>query len=228
MVWQTFDYYLEQTAGYYGCKKACEPLHIMWDSKENVIKVTNNTGKAQSKLNAVAKIFNLDGSLAYSDSVIVDADIDQVITCFKLKFPENLSKTHFIQLKLESGDQVLTDNFYWRGTTYQNYNALSTLKSVNLKGSLKQSTVGNTKFYKVKITNPTSNVALMIRLKVLKDLSNDRVLPTYYSDNYFSLLPNESKELTLEFDSKYLDGEKPKIMVEGWNITPFEVVEVIK
>ena len=68
----------------------------------------------------------------------------------------------------------------------------------------------------------------MIRLKVLKKISNDRVLPTYDSDNYFSLLPNESKEFTLEFDSKYLEGEKPKIMVERWNITPFEVEAVMK
>lgn len=228
MVWQTFDYYLEQTAGYYGCKKACEPLHIMWDSKENVIKVTNNTGKAYAKLNAIAQIYNLDGTLAYGDSVTVDAGIDTVITCFNLKFPENLSETHFIKLKLKSGNKVLTDNFYWRGTKYQDYNALSTLKSVNLKGSAKQSNVGNTRFYKVNITNPTANVALMIRLKVLKNISNDRVLPTYYSDNYFSLLPYESKEVTLEFDSKYLDGEKPKIMIEGWNINPFEVVDVSK
>lgn len=195
----------------------------MWDSKENVIKVTNNTGKARTKLNAVAKIYNLDGTLAYGDSLIVDADMDQVITCFNLKFPENLSETHFIQLKLKRGNKVLTDNFYWRGNSYQNYNALSTLKSVNLKGSAKQSNVGNTRFYKVNITNPTADVALMIRFKVLKNISNDRVLPTYYSDNYFSLLPNESKELTVEFDSKYLNGEKPKIRVEGWNITPFEV-----
>lgn len=62
----------------------------------------------------------------------------------------------------------------------------------------------------------------MIHLKVPKNISNDRVLPTYDSDNYFSLLPNESKELTLEFDSKYLDGEKLKIMVEGLNITPLD------
>jgi Exo-beta-D-glucosaminidase Ig-fold domain len=28
MVWQTYDYYLEPTAGYFGAKKASEPLHI--------------------------------------------------------------------------------------------------------------------------------------------------------------------------------------------------------
>ena len=31
-VWQTYDYYLEPTAGYFGAKKGCEPLHVQWNS----------------------------------------------------------------------------------------------------------------------------------------------------------------------------------------------------
>ena len=30
-VWQTYDYYFEPTAGYFGAKKASEPLHIQWN-----------------------------------------------------------------------------------------------------------------------------------------------------------------------------------------------------
>ena len=32
-VWQTYDYYFEPTAAYYGCKKGSEPLHIQWNSR---------------------------------------------------------------------------------------------------------------------------------------------------------------------------------------------------
>ena len=225
-VWQTYDYYLEQTAGYYGSKKACEPLHIMWDCNTNVVKVSNNTGKHYTNLTAVAKVFNMDGSLMYSDSIKVTVDIDQVVSCFKINFPANLSETHFIQLKLKNGNNQLSDNFYWRGNSYQNYTALAALKSVDLKGIFYKTIKGNTNIFKAKITNSSSDVALMIRLKLLKNPSNERVLPTYYSDNYFSLLPNETKNVTLEFDSKFLGNEKPKLMVEGWNINPFEVKEI--
>ncbi len=31
-VWQTYDYYFEPTAGYFGIKKASEPLHIQWNA----------------------------------------------------------------------------------------------------------------------------------------------------------------------------------------------------
>ncbi len=33
-VWQTYDYFFEPTAAYYGCKKGSEPLHIQWNSAE--------------------------------------------------------------------------------------------------------------------------------------------------------------------------------------------------
>lgn len=224
-VWQTYDYYLEQTAGYYGCKKACEPLHIMWDCNLNTVKVANYTGKPYKNLVAVAQVFNMDGSLKYSDSVKVSIDFDQVASCFKINFPENLSETHFIKLKLLKGSTVLSDNFYWRGNSYQNYTALANLKTIDLKASMKKSIHGHSTFYNVRITNPSSEVALMIRLKMVKSPSNDRILPTYYSDNYISLLPDESKILTVEFDSKLSGSESTKLMVEGWNINPFEVKE---
>jgi hypothetical protein len=31
MIWQTYDYYFDPTAAYFGCKKASEPIHIQWN-----------------------------------------------------------------------------------------------------------------------------------------------------------------------------------------------------
>ena len=43
-------------------RKANEPLHILWDSYSNKIKVANNTGKDFKGLHAEAWIYNLDGT----------------------------------------------------------------------------------------------------------------------------------------------------------------------
>jgi beta-galactosidase/beta-glucuronidase len=224
-VWQTYDYYLEQTAGYYGCKSASEPLHILWDSNSNKVKAANNTGQVYLNLSAEASIYNMDGSLQYTNSIQTTIQEDEVKECFSITFPNNLSAVHFIKLRLKQGEEVLSENFYWRGNTYQNYSSLTSMNKVTLTGKLVKSAQGSTRTIQVKISNPTNDVALMIRLKVLKNTSNERVLPVFYSDNYFSLLPNESKTVTLEFDSKYLSGEQAKVMVEGWNINGFEVTD---
>jgi hypothetical protein len=72
-----------------------------------------------------------------------------------------------------------------------------------------------------KISSP--GVAVMIRLKLLRATSGERVLPAYYSDNYFSLLAGESKDETIELDGRYLAGESPKLAVEGWNVNLSEI-----
>jgi hypothetical protein len=44
----------------------------------------------------------------------------------------------------------------------------------------------------VTLHNPTAGLAVMAHLQ-LRRHSGERVLPVYYSDNYVSLTPNESK-----------------------------------
>ena len=48
------------------------------------------------------------------------------------------------------------------------------------------------------------------------------MLPVFWEDNYISLLPKEKRVLQVEFDLKNLDGEKPLLKVEGWNVNGVE------
>jgi hypothetical protein len=44
------------------------------------------------------------------------------------------------------------------------------------------------------------------------------VLPVYYSDNYISLVPGESRTVTIEADAAALKGAAPVIAIDGWNV----------
>jgi Exo-beta-D-glucosaminidase Ig-fold domain len=44
------------------------------------------------------------------------------------------------------------------------------------------------------------------------------VLPVYYSDNYLSLVPNESRTITIEAATADLKGEAALVLVDGWNV----------
>ncbi|GHT34328.1 hypothetical protein FACS189434_10310 [Bacteroidia bacterium] len=213
MVWQTYDYYLDQNGGYYGCRRACEPLHILWDANANRVKVANNTGKTVENITAKAYVYNMSGVLQYSDSLLITSLADDVKNCFALTYPTTISPVHFIKLKLMQGDETLSDNFYWRATDYQNYTPLQTMNKVTLIGKVEKSSGKIT----AQIKNPSNDVALMIRLKV-QDEQGERILPVFYSDNYFSLLPGETKTVMMEFES----DKTPKLAVEGWNILGLE------
>ena len=68
------------------------------------------------------------------------------------------------------------------------------------------------------LSNTGSTIALMTHLQLRKAASGDRVLPVYYSDNYVSLLPGEIKTITIEAAKKDLQGDEPKVFMDGWNV----------
>jgi len=70
----------------------------------------------------------------------------------------------------------------------------------------------------VTLHNPGKQVALMAHLQLRRQHSKERVLPVYYTDNYISLVPGETKTITIEAALTDLKGELPLVVVDGWNI----------
>jgi hypothetical protein len=53
----------------------------------------------------------------------------------------------------------------------------------------------------------------------LRRKSSERVLPVFYSDNYVSLIPGETKAIEMEAAASDFKGEASLIVVDGWNVT---------
>jgi exo-1,4-beta-D-glucosaminidase len=49
------------------------------------------------------------------------------------------------------------------------------------------------------------------------------VVPIFWEDNYFSLLPGEQREVTAKYDLSALEGKDPVLAVDGFNIAPQSV-----
>jgi hypothetical protein len=191
---QTYDYFGDYTGGFFAARKACENTHILWNCQNNDVVVANDTRTALTNVQAKAWVYNMDGSQQYYNSVTLSVPRDSSLTVFNLAFPATgLSSVHFVRLRLfkSDGTTLISENFYWRGTTWLNYSSINTLAPAAL-------TVTNNTTSNVTIANTGSTVAFFIRLKVV-DNSGNRILPVYYSDNYFTLLPGESKTIALEY-----------------------------
>ncbi|MCX6256198.1 MAG: beta-glycosidase, partial [Bacteroidia bacterium] len=137
MVWQTYDYYFDPTAAYFGCKKASEPVHIQWNSVFDTIEVVNYNGRDRKGLTAKAQLLNMDGSVQSEKETTLDCKEDMTFKCFRLDFPQSLSAVHFIKLTLKDGDKTISENFYWRGLEDGNYQALNQLPKVELGNKTK-------------------------------------------------------------------------------------------
>lgn len=218
MVWQTYDYYFDPTAGYFGCKKANEPLHIQWNQALDEIEVINYHALNRTGLVAKAQLINLDNSVQWEQTATLDITEDTTVKAFKVEFPTTLSDTYFIKLTLTENGNIVSDNFYWAGKEDGNYQALNQLPKISLNTQTAVKKSGDEWHLITTLKNETQTPALMIRLKVVGDKSAERILPAFYSDNYVSLLPGEEKVITIKLQDTDTRDEKPVVEISGFNL----------
>jgi beta-mannosidase len=220
-VWQIYSHDLEPNASLFGAKKAGEPIHVQMNQNNFHILVVNHTPAALANLTARVRILNLDGSVAYDHLTPVDSAAASAATDLgAIAFPPRLSAVHFVKVELlDSQGRVLSDNFYWRGVAENDLTALASLPLVTLDARITRHDAGGRCLLDVRLTNPAKTVALMAHLQLRRAGSQERVLPVYYSDNYISLLPGESRTITIDAANAALAGDQPLVVLDGWNVT---------
>lgn len=220
-VWQLYHYDLEPNASLFAVKKAAEPVHIQYNESTGDIQVINNRSTALSGARAHLEIYNLDGSKIYEQDYSVAAAASSASDLGAVGWPSGLSAVHFIRLRLwDHSGQELSNNFYWRALP-QDANHLQPLNGLHIVALDVQGTRiddhGQT-IISVTLHNNGTQVALMAHLQLRKADSGTRVLPVYDSDNYISLVPGESRNITMEVSTSELGNELPLVVVDGWNV----------
>jgi hypothetical protein len=218
MVWQTYDYYFEPTGAYFGSKKACEPLHILVNPVFEDVEVVNYHALDHKGLKAAAQLINLDGTVVWTKDATIDIREDQTVACFPLEFPSELSDAYFIKLTLtDASGEVVSDNFYWRGREEGNLQALRTVAKTSPKCKVARTSTASEHCFTVTVSNNDKVPAMMLRLKAMDSATDDLVLPVLYSDNYFFLMPGESRTVTVKVRKEDCAG-KPYIALSGFNV----------
>jgi exo-1,4-beta-D-glucosaminidase len=227
MYWQLYDYFFAPNGSFYGTKKACEPLHVQYSYDDNSIRVVNSTYKDFSGMKISVNLYNLKMDIKYSvlaDVFIKSDESVKVITPDRFK---DAGDVYFLKLVLSDNDgKEVSSNFYWlssKGDEKADFTALNKLPEVELKYSVTSVSLQNGKYTSViEIENPSASLAFSINPKIIKKDSKDLVLPVFWEDNYFALLPKEKRIVKVEFNSEDLNGESPLLAIAGWNIKPVE------
>jgi hypothetical protein len=220
-VWQLYHHDLEPNSALFATRKACEPVHVQLNEKLGTVEVINNLPAALENAHVHLSIYNLDGTVAYEHDFDVTAPPSHATDLGVVEWPDTLSSVHFIKLELkDSNNKLISDNFYWRALPQHqdSLEDLGTLPTVTLDASIRRRDADGKCLLEVTLHNPEHQVALMAHLQLRRQKSGERVLPVYYTDNYLSLVPDESRTITIEAALKDLKGETPLIAVDGWNV----------
>ena len=187
-----------------------------------------------------ARVYAIDGKLLSDKEESVDVQADGAVTAFDLTKPEGVSTTYFLKLDLKDPrGRAVSDNFYWlsekadtldwankQDTVYTpqkefgDLTGLNSLPVVTLETTavVEQKAGAETGKAHVRVKNPSASVAFQVRLRLAAKTGESDVVPVFWEDNYFSLLPGESRIISVTYDTAGLRGALPAIQVGGYNV----------
>ena len=221
-VWQLYHYDLEPNSSLFAVMHAGELVHIQLNEVTGQIQVINNLPEPIKDVMARATVYNIDGTVVHVQDAQVTAEPDVATDLSTIRFPAKLSAVHFVKLELfDSADKLISSNFYWRSLPEHSddFTELNKLPMVTLEAQVVGADAEGMRKLTVTVRNTSTDIALMAHLQLRRQKSGERVLPVFYSDNYISLVPNETRTITIEAAVNDFNGEDALILFDGWNVT---------
>jgi exo-1,4-beta-D-glucosaminidase len=238
MHWQLYDYYLMPSGAFYGTRKACQPVNIVYNYADKDIYVVNDTLSEVKYVKAEIRVFDIHSRLIFSKDVEVSVGENRSEKILDVPDWKEKSSVYFLDLKIRDvRGKVLSTNFYWlsakedvldeKKTTwfvtpnkdYADFTALEKLTEVKIREKHEFFDLGSEKEVVVTLENPTESIAFFIELGLYGEKSGSSVLPVFWEDNYVSLLPGELREIRACFSKEDLKGGQPALRLRGWNVS---------
>lgn len=216
VIWQIYDWYLEPNAGYYFMKRACEPVHIQLNLDDSAVAIINRTYHAEPNLSYMAELLDQNGTSLYKKMGTANADTTSEGELFSLQNEIKKAKgISFLHLQLKNKKGVVSDNVYWFSPDH-NFTSLKQMQPAAVEAKIVDSkTVSGSYQWTIKLHNNSKQLAFFLNPQLM--LGNEELLPSYWSDNYFSIGAGESKTVTVSCSTKAINNNLPTLKIEGWN-----------
>ena len=215
-----WDYDLDQTASFFAQKNALEPLHAQYEYLSNRVSVVSDVYGAHD-LVVRAEVYDFNSHKVWEREAKAKTEGEGCWDVFTIPFSTSvsslhLSLPHFIKLRLIENGKEIASTFYWRSASEYKGAATVTgpcVADFEKLSDLPKTTLELTRTERgARVTNAGGRIAFMVNVQCFgKD--GKRIVPVHYSDNFFSLLPGESREV--EIDGA---GEEARVAASAWNV----------
>jgi len=238
LFWQLYDWYLMPNGAFYGTKKACQPVNVIYNYGNNKVYLTNSTLQNYDNVHVEAVVYDIQSKIRFSSKQDLSINANKSVETIQIPEFDKISTTYFLYLKASdnSGNEI-ANNFYWLSTkpdvpdweksswvttpykSYADFTQLNSMSQVDVKYNFNQNTdaEGNV-IVTCNIENISDKIAFFIELSVKDKQTNQTILPVFWSDNYLSLIPREKKTVSAKLPAKYVTGKELKFEIKGLNI----------
>ena len=235
LIWNLYDYELRIAGGYFGAKNALEALHPMYGYDDHAVWVVSSQYRDAKKLRLTAKIYDLNMKERFSRQENLDVAADSTNKMFTLPELPDLTPVYFLKLTLaDASGKLVGSNFYWLTSkpetithgvinldegfaqTFADFRPLSQLPKVTIKATTRTKQEHGDLVTHVTLQNDNATLAFFVRLNLSYCGTGKEILPVLWSDNYISLIPGETQELTATY--RALHPEPVRVDIAGWNV----------
>ncbi len=216
--WQIFSSDYDTQASFYGVKKASEPVHVQMNLPDHKVVLVNNRLTDLTGVTVTAKVVGLDNIVLAQNSTTLTAPHEQATDAFVLDLAPALARGVAL-VRLDATDamgNVLSTNTYWQARDDAQYRALNDLAKVALEAQTTISSEGDDGVMTVRLRNAAAVPAIETKLTAFNS-DGSQILPAYFSDNYVTLLPGETRTITVHYPAA--KAQRPYVALRGWNIT---------
>ena len=215
MEWNFLGSDYDTQSSFYGTQKACEPVHAQLNLVDDSIDLIN-LGDAHA-FKVETRVIGLDGKILSDETIPVNAAANARTPVGKAELQE-LGGGHTVLVVLKVTDAngaPVSDNLYWWAKQESSLRELNDLQQIRLAGTATIDGAGNERKATIKLENSGVAPALLVKLTLQDGVTGARILPAYYSENYISILPGESRTVTVVFPA---GDSKPAVALRGWNV----------
>ncbi|MEY3811147.1 MAG: hypothetical protein RIT11_173, partial [Pseudomonadota bacterium] len=216
MIWQTYSWDFETHGSYFGAMKACEPVHVQMNLHDNKVIAVNSTLQSYQSVNLIFSVIDLNGKILFTTTKKTDLLQNSKTELFTPDLVGiNLPQVYMVRLQLNALDgKVLSTNEYWKSNKETgNFLAFNKLSNVSLNIYKTGLNNGNTV---LSIENKSNTPVVGLKLN-LTDLKNNIILPAYFSDGYFTLMPSEKRLIDVRYSGNM---DNLKVRTEAYNSLP--------
>lgn len=220
--WQTYTWDFETHGSFYGCRKACEPLHVQANPHDGQVLVVNTTRSDYRRARVVVSRYTFAGKRLDRQTVNVAAIATNGVTPVMKLQPLEGDPDHLLRLELFVGGKRVSVNDYLRSTD-RDFTALNEVAMPSFRARLIAShDEAGVRRVQVEVTNTTSTTALSVKFNIRRAANGEAILPAYISEGYIHLLPGERRIVEAEFSAE----DDAFLSAEGYNFDRVELLSL--
>lgn len=222
---QFYDVWLRQNAAYYGYRHAAKPFHVQINLDDTTLCVVNSSPRERRDNIIQYTVFDLLGKPLASFDTLMAVSPGTVIRLGKIPLPSEKGRVVFVKLSMHNKTTglVTDENTYWLSTSNSDYTQMASLPESVLQ--VESHRVSSTSI-DFTVTNTGKVPAVFTRLFIADVMTGNELLPVYYEDNYFTLMPGEKKFIRADIGAVSSQTENKPLTVKwyGYNVAPASAI----